>query len=276
MHRIGIMQGRLSPICDGKIQAFPKTNWQNEFALAKKIGFELIEWVIDTDDYKHNPILSSLGRREINKLKNEFQIEVPGICCDYFMDISLQGHEIEERIKAKGMLIELLRVCPEVGIRYIELPLINKSSINNDEKAIMMACLMNDIHVLAEKFDINFVLEVDLSPQKIVGFMEKVTSSRVQINYDTGNSVYWGFNPQDEIPLYGHKIGNVHIKDCTHADYSVPLGEGDTDFKLIFQLLKEIGYNKDFILQTARGDDDVNIAKKSFEFTKHHINKFLL
>ena len=47
--KIGIMQGRLSKPTDGKIQSFPKNSWENEFYLAKKIGFELIEWVIDED-----------------------------------------------------------------------------------------------------------------------------------------------------------------------------------------------------------------------------------
>ena len=41
--RIGIMQGRLSKPINGKIQSFPKNSWENEFYLAKDIGFELIE-----------------------------------------------------------------------------------------------------------------------------------------------------------------------------------------------------------------------------------------
>ena len=41
---IGFMQGRLSPMDDGKIQSFPWKYWQNEFALASKYNFDLIEW----------------------------------------------------------------------------------------------------------------------------------------------------------------------------------------------------------------------------------------
>ena len=33
--RIGFMQGRLSPMVNGKIQAFPYETWKNEFAIAK-------------------------------------------------------------------------------------------------------------------------------------------------------------------------------------------------------------------------------------------------
>ena len=55
--KIGITQGRLSKPTDGKIQSFPKNSWENEFYLAKDIGFKLIEWVLD-DNIKDNPILN--------------------------------------------------------------------------------------------------------------------------------------------------------------------------------------------------------------------------
>ena len=44
---IGIMQGRLSPMIDGQIQAFPVEAWKDEFRLANDIGFTHIEWTLD-------------------------------------------------------------------------------------------------------------------------------------------------------------------------------------------------------------------------------------
>ena len=63
--RIGIMQGRLSKPINGKIQSFPINSWENEFYLAKNIGFELIEWVLD-ENVKDNPILD---KRFFSKIK---------------------------------------------------------------------------------------------------------------------------------------------------------------------------------------------------------------
>ena len=40
MNKIGFMQGRLSPIVDNKIQAFPFGNWEQEFSIAKELGIE--------------------------------------------------------------------------------------------------------------------------------------------------------------------------------------------------------------------------------------------
>ena len=78
------MQGRLSKVIDGKIQSFPKNSWKNEFFLAKDLGFELIEWVLD-DDLWANPILSKGNFSEIAKLKSETGVGINSICCDYFM-----------------------------------------------------------------------------------------------------------------------------------------------------------------------------------------------
>ena len=55
--RIGIIQGRLSKPLNGKIQSFPTNTWEKEFHIAKKIGFELIEWVLD-ENIKNNPIMN--------------------------------------------------------------------------------------------------------------------------------------------------------------------------------------------------------------------------
>ena len=68
-NRIGIMQGRLSPAIDGKIQDFPSKTWKEEFQLAQEIGFEVIEWVIVADSLDKNPVFNISGRKEIKSLQ---------------------------------------------------------------------------------------------------------------------------------------------------------------------------------------------------------------
>mgnify|MGYP003956499389 FL=1 len=98
----------------------------------------------------------------------------------------------------------------------------------------------------------------------------------IQLNYDTGNSAYWEFDVKKEIPVYGNKIGNVHIKDCTPEDYSVPLGKGNVDFEQSFELLKKAGYTGDFILQTAKGNDGkyVEEVTEYFQFTQSFVRRY--
>lgn len=275
MNRVGIMQGRLSPMIDERIQAFPSTTWRDEFALARDCGFDLIEWVLDVSGLEQNPLLSTSGRAEIERFCKEHGIDVPGVCCDYFMDYSLKSHYVKAPLRPEDMLKELIKTCPAVGIRYVEIPMLGESGLKGDEDAEWMVSFMNGVVPLAERNDVDLLLEMSLPAKEISTLLEQIPSPRIKINYDTGNSAYWGYEPREEISAYGNRIGNVHIKDCTPADYSVPLGQGNVDFDLIFQLLRDSNYQGDFILQTARGEDDVQTAKTFYKFVCYYVQKYL-
>ena len=79
------MQGRLSPIVDGKIQAFPWKNWQKEFQLASENNFKIIEWTIDQEKILENPLMTEDGKSEIKKLSKKFDIKIPSLTGDCFM-----------------------------------------------------------------------------------------------------------------------------------------------------------------------------------------------
>ena len=270
-NQIGFMQGRLSSVSkEGVIQEFPWETWKEEFSIAKECGFKLIEWIFESRDWERNPILLGSGRKEIIQLQKTYGIKVDSICCDYFMDHPL----FENTEKSQQVLENLIEASSEVGIRFIELPFIGKAAIHNDNSPIIIKILNAFVPFIKEK-GVNLLLEVSISPEKICKLLDRIPSQRIQLNYDTGNSAYWGYHPEDEIPVYGHRIGNIHIKDCTPADYSVPLGEGNVDFELIFNLLKEIKYQGNFVLQTARGKDDVSLAGKYYKFTQSYIQRYL-
>ena len=94
--KVGIVQGRLSKKINGLIQAFPRSNWLKEFKIAKKIGFDGIEFIFD--DLK-NPLLSKNGRDKINKIKSLTNIEIFSISCDYSMFNPLFGKTKKKQLK---------------------------------------------------------------------------------------------------------------------------------------------------------------------------------
>ena len=83
--QIGFMQGRLSPIINGKIQEFPWNNWRQEFQLAQKLGFNIMEWTLDHDRLYENPLMTKKGQKEIEKLCQEYIIKIPSLTGDCFM-----------------------------------------------------------------------------------------------------------------------------------------------------------------------------------------------
>ena len=70
-----------------KYKVFKKT-WQKEFKIAKSIGFDLIEWIVDEN--LDNPIFNKDFHRELDHLKNENKIQVISIACDFLCTIHFQ------------------------------------------------------------------------------------------------------------------------------------------------------------------------------------------
>ena len=66
------------------------------------------------------------------------------------------------------------------------------------------------------------------------------------INYDIGNSAYYGFKFTNE-KKYFSRVYNIHVKDRDKNGQSVPLGSGLANFNEMFSYLK-IKYNGHLIL----------------------------
>ena len=78
-------------------------------------------------------------------------------------------------------------------------------------------------------------IENDLNPEEFENFLKNVNKKIITVNYDMGNSAYREYNMRKEFLSYGQSISNVHIKDCTPKDYTVPLGRGNVEFYEGFQ-----------------------------------------
>ena len=83
--KIGFMQGRLSPIVDNKIQAFPWANWEEEFSSANSLDLRIMEWTLDHENLDNNPIMNLEGRDKIRALSSQFNISIPSLTGDCFM-----------------------------------------------------------------------------------------------------------------------------------------------------------------------------------------------
>ncbi len=275
--KLGIMQGRLSPPINGSIQSFPKKTWKDEFNIAKSLGFKTIEWVFDSDD---NPILDDERLSEITKISQSFSIEINSVCADYFMKNRLFG-EPENIIKKNlDVFFKLIKNCHQLGIKIIEVPLVDESSIRdlNDQKEFEIN--LKQIIVIANNFDIIIALETDLDANRLKDWILKINHPNIKLNYDIGNSTACKFNVQEEWELLHKWIINVHVKDRVFGGNTVPLGSGDANFESFFKLLIQKKYEGDLILQGAR-EDLVNnkilpseTNKKYLDFVNQYLDKY--
>ena len=80
------------------------------------------------------------------------------------------------------------------------------------------------------------------------------------------------------IEIYKDKILNIHIKDRNLRGDTVPLGEGEVNFFKIFKNLKNINYSGNFILQTARAQNNDHLQSiiKYKKFVDNIIHNHLI
>jgi len=277
LHRIGIMGGRLSRQIDNKIQAFPFHSWKDEFEKASICGFQLIEWVFDL--YHTNPLMDIKQVKEIKSLSNEYDVKINSVCADYFMEKKLfknSNIEIEKNLK---VLKNLINQCQELGIKILEIPLVDTSSLKSSQDKICLIKNLQKVLPLAEKNNVILALETDLPPHPFKELLTEFEHNNIKANYDTGNSTALGYDLKEELEIIGPWIINIHIKDrMLHGD-TVSLGTGDTNFDLFFSELTKINYKGDFIIQGARKDElkikPEDTCKEYLDFLKKYIDRYL-
>jgi len=253
--KVGFMQGRLSPVINGKIQEFPWDTWQQEFDVASSMGFEIIEWTLDQDRLYENPLMTKKGQLDIIMLCDTYGISIPSLTGDCFMQSpfwKLSGAEKTDRQKD---LISILKGCEKIGIKQIIIPLVDGGRIDNSEQELALLEFLFEIEQDIQNMGLQIVFESDFGPEKLKLFIGQFSSHTFGINYDIGNSAALGFDVKKEFKAYGNRILNVHIKDRLLGGTTVPLGEGNANFEEVFDQLTKVRYKGNYILQTARASN---------------------
>lgn len=258
-NKIGFMQGRLSPISGGKIQSFPWGSWQNEIVLAKAIDISLMEWTLDQERLYENPLMTPEGQKEILTLCERYDFSIPSLTGDCFMQAPFwKAVEQAERVRLQGDFIAVLNACNRVGIDLVVVPLVDGGSLDNMEQENYLVNFLQSEESLISDLGVKIVFESDYGPSELFRFISRLSDANFGINYDIGNSAANGLNPVEEFRAIGSRIFNVHVKDRPLNGTTVPLGDGDADFPLIFELLKSYDYDFNLILQTARATDNAH------------------
>ena len=266
--RIGFMQGRLSDLVDNMIQSFPWDDWENEFYIANLNRLSLMEWTLDYKDLYKNPLMSDLGRKKISFLSKKYQIEIPSLTGDCFMQKPFWKFHNSESLQKE--FIDICLAASKIGINYIVIPLVDNGKLDNIFQYEFIINFLNKLNDFFLENKLCILFESDLEPIELKNFIERFPENIFGINYDIGNSAALNFDSTQEFCLYGKRILNIHIKDRLIAGETVPLGKGNADFNKVAKNIKEINYNGNFVLQTARATDNNHVGvilnyKKFFE-----------
>ncbi|MBT4932940.1 MAG: sugar phosphate isomerase/epimerase [Rhodospirillaceae bacterium] len=273
MTDVGIMQGRLLPPFEGRFQAFPATRWRDEFSLANEAGLACIEWIYEKPHDRQNPLGSEQGIAELKQLSAESGVDIRSICADYYMQEHLLDREGVPHQATVDHLQWLMRQAAKLPVIYMVLPFVDASSLSTPGQRDGIISLMTDIGALASKLGLELHLETDLQPVVFRQILEAIDQPAVRMNFDIGNSASLGFDPTEELTTLGPYLGSVHVKDRALAGGTVPLGQGNADLPTCFNLIRQSGFSRHFVLQAARGEEghETTLAASNRLFVERHM-----
>jgi len=270
------MQGRLVPRINGRIQAFPDSNWQDEFPLASQIGFDSIEFIFDAEEtfpIEAHPLLEK-ECPSIRQLVDRHGVAVNTVCADYFITHPFHSPDPIAGARRVELAMELIGNSRILGLTDVVIPCVDASKLASENDRVQLVRQLRPVVDLCEESGINLALETDLPPQEFSALLDQFDSQRVTVNYDVGNSASLGFDPTQEWSAYGSRVSSVHIKDRLLHGTTVPLGSGAAKFDSFFPTARDHGYFGLFIIQGARGADDFATARTYKDFVDGKLKEF--
>jgi L-ribulose-5-phosphate 3-epimerase len=249
------MQGRLSAMVDGKIQAFPWSEWREEFPRARALGLHRIEWTIDQHRLRDNPLNTAAGQQEIRELSQRHGIKTASLTGDCFMQSPFWKADGEMQQSLVDDLDLVLASCATLSIEFVVVPLVDNGRIESDAQAEALLRILRERATSLSKNGVKIVFESDLPPAPLARFIDAFPRAAFGINYDIGNSAALGYDCAEEISAYAPRILNVHVKDRLLGGTTVPLGAGAADLAKAIRLIEQSGYRGQYVLQTARAAD---------------------
>jgi len=220
---------------------------------------------IRPDKITHKELLS------LRKKLNQYNLKI----------LSIAAYSDLTKVENVPYLKKSIDLAKKIGAKLI-ITGVNNEGGDNSKPAISR--FYENIRVIGEyakKNQITIGLEthggIVSTGEETVTVVKKVNSASVKVSYDTGNVIFHGgVRPENDIMYILDQVGHVHLKDKIGGKgvwNFPPLGDGDIDFLLIFNILEKKGYSGplsvevEFQKHTERTLELVNQAvKKSYDF----------
>ena len=114
---------------DGKIQAFPWDEWREEFPRAKALGLGRMEWTIDQDRLRDNPLTTGNGQTEIRDLSRQNALRISSLTGDCFMQAPFWKTSGDAQKALIADLDLVLASCSTLGAEFVVIPLVDNGKI---------------------------------------------------------------------------------------------------------------------------------------------------
>lgn len=262
------VQGRLSSKIGSNFQYFPINNWQEEFPMAKKLGFNGIEWIISDCS---NPIFNKNNVNEIIKLSKKYNIAISSVSFDLFMRnplFNIQRKDLDWIIENSKFFLKKIKV------NRIGIPIEETSGINNYEQ--FKKTQKNLLIIFKELKNFSKIsIETDLSPKNIKKLFELKINNKIGLLLDVGNAMANGYDIKDYINYFPEKIYGAHIKKrgLLHANTN-KITESYYELDYLMKNLDLLKNLSDITLQNFRSEKNyIKDIKKTLKVLNNYFRK---
>lgn len=252
-------------------------DWEDKIKIAKEAGFDFIEISVDESEDR----LSRLDwdqetRSNLLALLTKNNITIDSMC--------LSGHRLypfgsandETRKRAYEIMDKALILANDLHIKTIQLAGYDVYYEESTELSIKR--FIDGLKYSAKKAEQQgIMLSIEIMDTPFIGtitkgleFVKIVNSPNLELYPDLGNLSRWCDSPSDELEKGIDVITAIHLKDTQPGKFKcVPFGEGTVEFETLFNKLKDLNYQKSFLIEMwATNTDDETISSTINEIKK--------
>lgn len=224
---------------------------------ANRLGLEGVELVL-SKDYKNDTLWNAGTRQTIKDQSADAGVEIASLCLGLFNDIAYNPASPERTESETGVTLirHSLDIAVDLNVKVILIPFFGSATVDNEDGVQRVIESISKCVADASEAEVCLALETKLDAETLNRIVDTIGSKFVQVYYDTGNAVWCGYDPAEEILRLKNRIVQVHVKDLekTPADRML-LGEGRVDLDACGKALRSINYDGYVVLEAfARTD----------------------
>ena len=229
-----------------------KTSLAETLDLCREAGYEAVELVFG-EDKDLNVHMSDDEIRGVGEKCAAAGVEIGSVIAWYAERGSLMSRDAAQRQLCCKSLARSLEIAGLLGVDGVLLHPGQLTAEGTYEEAWNdLRDALKDLAPVAEQNKAAIGVEnvwnkFLLSPREACQFVDEVGSEWVGIYLDTANMMAYGY-PEHWIRSLGKRIKKVHFKDFKRREHSfVNLLDGDTDWPVVMDELRRIGYTSTLI-----------------------------
>ncbi|MDO4535009.1 MAG: sugar phosphate isomerase/epimerase [Clostridium perfringens] len=230
---------------------YPDMVLEDSISIMKNLGFNTGELFINTVSECNEDYILKVKEETI---KNKFNIRSV-----HFFSAMYEPFLFDNYKRRRKDALNLYRkVCKATnllgasmytfhGMRYRDYKDIDKKLVLDVYNELLYIAGENNIELAQE--NVSWCMSCDLQFLKMI--KEEVKQS-IKYTFDIKQSYKANENPLDYLDIMGKDLVNFHINDRSENSSCMLPGEGNVDYNIIFNKLREINYDKIAIIEVYR------------------------